>query len=136
MKETYKVTGMTCSGCVGSVKKELLKVDGVGQVEVGLENGEAEISTEKYIPLQTLKSALPDKYSISEKGKPMVQIIGDNTDEKSKLQQLKPLLLIFLYLFSSAFLLNFRDWNTAEAMLDVMGLFYIVSTICLGDYKE
>ncbi len=126
MKETYKVTGMTCSGCVGSVKEELSKVDGVGGVEVDLENGEAEIFTDIYIPLQTLNSALHDKYSISKKGKPIVQIIGDNTDEKSKLQQLKPLLLIFLYLFSSAFLLNFRDWNASEAMLDFMGLFYIV----------
>lgn len=46
--------------------------------------------------------------------------------KKSKLQQLKPLLLIFLYLFGTAFLLNYKDWNTGEAMLDFMGLFYIV----------
>ncbi|MGB7395136.1 MAG: heavy metal-associated domain-containing protein, partial [Pricia sp.] len=48
------------------------------------------------------------------------------TDSKSKLQQLKPLLLIFIYLFAAAILLNYREWNTAEAMLDFMGLFYIV----------
>ena len=44
----------------------------------------------------------------------------------SKLQQLKPLWLIFLYLFLAVFSLNFKDWNTTNAMLDFMGLFYMV----------
>jgi hypothetical protein len=39
---------------------------------------------------------------------------------------LKPLLLIFLYLFGAVFFLNYKDWDTGEAMLDFMGLFYIV----------
>lgn len=46
--------------------------------------------------------------------------------EPSKLKQLKPLLLIFLYVFVAAFLLNYKQWDINNAMLDFMGLFYII----------
>ena len=38
---TLKVTGMTCTGCVRSVKRVLEKVQGVVSVEVSLERAEA-----------------------------------------------------------------------------------------------
>lgn len=126
MKHTYTITGMTCDGCVAAVKEKLSKVDGVYQVEVSLEKGEAEIFMKKHIPLHTLKTALSVKYTIFEKDDHSLQIVTDNTTEKSKLQQLKPLLLIFLYLFTTVFLLHFKAWNAGEVMLDFMGLFYIV----------
>jgi len=126
MKHTYTITGMTCSGCVASVQESLLKVDGIKNVDVNLEKSEAEIAMEKHIPLHVLKSVLPDKYSITEKGNHASEMMDEMNEEKTKLQQLKPLLLIFLYLFAAAFLLNYKDWNLNSAMLDFMGLFYIV----------
>ncbi|MFK7811824.1 MAG: heavy metal-associated domain-containing protein [Maribacter sp.] len=126
MKHTYKITGMTCNNCVASVADKLSKVDGVQQIDVNLERSEAEISTSTHVPISILESALPDKYSISEKGNHTFEMETNSSEEKTKLQQLKPLLLIFLYLFTAAFLLNYKDWNTGEAMLDFMGLFYIV----------
>jgi len=36
---TYTVTGMTCGHCVGSVKKDIGKIDGVTGVEVDLASG-------------------------------------------------------------------------------------------------
>ncbi|MEU6579339.1 heavy-metal-associated domain-containing protein [Nocardia sp. NPDC046763] len=36
---TYTVTGMTCGHCVGSVQKEIGKIDGVTSVDVDLANG-------------------------------------------------------------------------------------------------
>ena len=126
MKHTYRITGMTCKNCVASVADALSKIGGVTQVDVHLEKSEAEITMAEHIPLNTLKSALPDKYAISEKGNQASEMAMSTTEEKSKLEQLKPLLLIFLYLFSAAFLLNYKDWNTAKAMLDFMGLFYVV----------
>ncbi len=36
-----KVKGMTCTGCVASVKRVLLNIDGVKSVEVSLERGQA-----------------------------------------------------------------------------------------------
>ncbi|NAS12833.1 heavy metal translocating P-type ATPase [Poritiphilus flavus] len=126
MKHTYKIDGMTCSGCVASVTDQLISLDGVQDVAVDLESSQAVISMKRHIPLSDLRSALSDKYSISEKQSKEVSVTPEITVGKTKLQQLRPLFLIFLYLFSASFLLNFRDWNTGEAMLDFMGLFYIV----------
>lgn len=38
---TMKVTGMTCGGCVNSVKRVVQAVAGVDSVDVSLEKGEA-----------------------------------------------------------------------------------------------
>ena len=121
---------MTCGGCVASVTEKLSEVDGVESVDVDLENEQAKIHMENPIPLADFKTALPEKYTIealeSKKSDSTLEGYGKAAQEKSKLQQLRPLLLIFAYLFVTAYLLNYKDWNTGEAMLDFMGLFYIV----------
>ena len=38
---TFDIHGMSCGGCVGSVKRALQKVDGVSDVEVSLNPGQA-----------------------------------------------------------------------------------------------
>ena len=38
-----KITGMTCMGCVASVKKVLTAIDGVQSVDVSLEKAQATI---------------------------------------------------------------------------------------------
>lgn len=126
MKYTYNITGMTCTNCVATVTSALSKIDAIRQVNVDLEKAEVEISTISPISIETLNNQLSDKYVLSEKGKYDQGVVSSNSEERSKLQQLKPLLLIFAYLFTAAFLLNYKDWNTMEAMLDFMGLFYIV----------
>lgn len=126
MKHTYKITGMTCNNCVASVTEKLAEVENVIDVQVDLERGEAVVTMHEHVPLAKLKSALPEKYSISEKDDRALEMMIDVSQDKTKLQQLKPLLLIFLYLFVASFLLNYKNWNTSEAMLDFMGLFYIV----------
>lgn len=125
MKHTYTITGMTCNGCVASVNKYLSAIDGVQEVHIDLATSEAVIGMTRHIALSTLAAALPEKYSIAEKGNHVMEMIAPES-EKSKLQQLKPLLLIFAYLFAAALLLNYRDWSINNAMLDFMGLFYIV----------
>lgn len=136
MKHTYQLTGMTCGSCVASVKEILSKVDGVANVNVDLKRSEVEISMKRPILIHKFESALPDKYSIWGKGDYASgmengEITNAHVHERenkplSKLQQLKPLLLIFLYLFTASFLVHFKDWDASEAMLDFMGLFYIV----------
>jgi len=140
MKHTYKITGMTCNNCVASVTEKLAEVENVIDVQVDLERGEAVVTMDEHIPLAKLKSALPDKYFISEKDDRASEMMIDVSQDKTKLQQLKPLLLIFLYLFVASFLLNFKDWNTSDTMLDFMGLFYIVFSffklLDLGGFPE
>ncbi|MGN2391907.1 heavy-metal-associated domain-containing protein [Pelomicrobium sp. G1] len=52
---TLKVKGMSCQGCVKSVKSVLEGIDGVGSAEVSLEKGEARV---EYDPMRTNDEAL------------------------------------------------------------------------------
>ena len=129
MKKTFTVTGMTCGGCVASVTEKLSKVDGVEKVNIDLATSEAALLFKDIVPISVLKSALPEKYTIEEKKTVVSNDISKEEPkaiQPSKLNQLRPLLLIFAYLFAASILLNYEDWNTGEAMLDFMGLFYIV----------
>lgn len=124
MEYVYTLTGMTCQGCAATVKEKLSKVDGVEQVWVNLEGSEVRLSLRDYLPLSVLEAVLPDKYSIEEKSNVMSKV---STPIKiSKWVQLRPLFLIFAYLVVTSFLLHYKNWNVSEAMLDFMGLFYIV----------
>ena len=60
--------------------------------------------------------------------------------EKSKLEQLKPLLLIIFYISVTSVLLHYENWSWIDFMLDFMGLFYIVFSffkmLDLGGFPE
>ena len=126
MKHTYRITGMTCNGCKASVEKHISSIDNVLAVDVNLEEGEAEISMSQHISLSILKDFLPEKYSIEEKVNNTVLTDFEMGTEKSKLQQLKPLLLILLYITVASNLIHYKNWSIQEVMLDFMGLFYVV----------
>ncbi len=123
MKHTYHIQGMTCNGCRGHVEDTLSKLSNVKRISVDLSKEEAIIEMEKHIPVMTLQEALPDKYRITEKRQ--YEKVKSKT-QKSKLQQLKPLLLILFYITVASILLHKDDLDISEIMLDFMGLFYIV----------
>lgn len=125
MTHTYKVSGMTCQHCKASVEDSLKELEHVKSVNVSLEDEEAEINMEKHIDLETLQKALSDKYSIQKKSD-FKDKSGDDIQDKSKLQQLFPLFLIFGYITAASILLNYSDWELSGFMFDFMGLFYIV----------
>ncbi len=128
MKHSYSVTGMTCSSCQASVTEALAAVDGVREVQVDLDAGEAVVSMDRHIVVEVLQKALSPKYSITEKREQNIfATASTGTDSgKSKLQQLTPLFLILGYIAVASVLLNYKSWNTTDFMLDFMGLFYIV----------
>lgn len=136
MTHTYTITGMTCNGCRTSVEDTLNAINGVSKASVYLEKEQAEITMKHPIAIETLQKALPAKYTIfetasatshgTEREATNVFETTSVSEEKTKLQQLKPLFLIFGYLLGATFLLHFKNWNTSEAMLDFMGLFFIV----------
>ncbi|GAL66887.1 hypothetical protein JCM19301_1431 [Jejuia pallidilutea] len=116
---------MTCNGCKSSVEDSLNKLDHVIHASVNLEQQEATIEMSKHIATTTLQNALSDKYTISEKN------IFNTTSElkpenKTDLQQLFPLFLIFGYITIASVLLNIKPWSATDFMLDFMGLFYVV----------
>lgn len=131
MKHIYKITGMTCGSCKASVEKSLRDIDEVSDVEVNLEKGEATIAMDEHIDVLELQKSLASKYTITQKEMRNVFNSTQSSsfeieEEKSKLQQLKPLLLIIFYIASASVLLHYKNWSWNEFMLDFMGLFYIV----------
>ena len=131
MKKTYTISGMTCNSCKSTIHQNLNEIPEIESVEVNLEEDEAIIFMKSNIDISKLQNALPSKFDIEEK------VVNDSyafkndpsiesDQEKSKLQQLKPLLIILIYISVASILMNFKNWNSSEVMLDFMGLFYIV----------
>ncbi|MCB9256782.1 MAG: copper-translocating P-type ATPase [Chitinophagales bacterium] len=58
MTHTYKIEGMSCSGCIATVESKLGAIEGVDKVNVDLKNQEATISMSTHTPLSVLQKAL------------------------------------------------------------------------------
>ncbi len=122
MKTTFKISGMTCNGCRSTVENKLSSLDGVDNVLVNLTNGEAIVYSKNPISFSLISNSLPSKYKV-------IRNIPDQDNEiikSNKIKQLKPLFIILGYISVTSILLNFRNWNSTNAMLDFMGLFYII----------
>lgn len=131
MKHIYTIKGMTCGGCRAAVEKHLSAIEGVTHVSVHLEKGEATITMGMHIATKLLQKAVPEKFILSEKSEKKISRSSNifalsNKEEKTKLQQLKPLFLILFYITTASVLVHYKDWSWSEFMLDFMGLFYIV----------
>lgn len=123
MKHYYKISGMTCIGCKTFVEKQLNDLDQIKDAKVDLENQEAEINVKNNIELEVLQKKITSKYNISKKE---YNSTVEHEAKKTKLQELKPLLIIFLYIIIATIFLHYDNWRWDQAMLDFMGLFYII----------
>jgi len=134
MTQTYHIQGMTCNGCKDSVTRAFQSLEGVCQAHVDLEKGTALLTTASVLQTKLLKEVLPSKFTLIESN---TQTVKQNNvfarDKKapqgSKLEQLKPLFLIFGFLVLISSALNFRGFTTLDFMLDFMGLFFFVFSL-------
>ena len=130
MNITYNIQGMTCNGCRASVEKKLAGVEGVSLAVVSLEKEEVLLEVDSHISITSFEEVLPDKYVITPKMTFEKERESDSAFAKakktSKLLQLKPLFLIFIFIIGASILLNYKAGNWESAMLDFMGLFYVV----------
>lgn len=95
MKHTYTLTGMTCNGCVASVKSKLLIHPDVLSAEVTLDPQKAVIEMSKHISTAELQHAIGNpKYTISENQ----QAHDTKMESTSWLSTYKPILLIFAFI--------------------------------------
>ena len=122
---------MTCDSCKSTILQNLNELQEIEAVEVDRDKGEAIIFMTNNIEISKLQNALPSKFLISEKEIDNFSVSSNKStleidQEQSKLQQLKPLLIILTYISIASILMNYKNWNSSEAMLDFMGLFYIV----------
>ena len=58
--ESLKISGMSCGHCVQAVKQALENVEGLKNVEVDLETGEARFEQEKPVDMEVVKKAVQD----------------------------------------------------------------------------
>ena len=122
MKTTFKISGMTCNGCRSTVENKLSSLNGINNVQVDLIKGEAIVYSKNPISFSLISNSLPSKYRV-------IRNIPNQDNEimkSSKIKQLKPLFIILGYISVTSILLNFRNWNSTNAMVDFMGLFYII----------
>lgn len=140
MKQTFYVDGITCMSCVAALTEHYGAFEGVSEVRIDKESGRVELASAQQLSPAELAKALPSKYSLREKyvdqGKATVQKFPSmETSEVSKFRQLFPLYLIGAYLFAAMAYRWFQD-GIEPAMLDFMGLFYLVfSFFKFLDYK-
>jgi len=65
--DTYHIGGMSCGGCVSTVKNKLSAVPGVTSVKVDLAKKQAQITSSQAIEAETLREALKNSgFSIAE----------------------------------------------------------------------
>jgi len=126
MKSILQISGMTCEGCKSSVENKLASIDGIDNVQVDLARGEAVIYSKNPVSFSLIKETLPPKYSIIKEQGVDFDTHVDETIKASKIKKLKPLFIILGYIFIASILLNYKNWNSSNAMLDFMGLFYII----------
>ena len=125
MNQKFLISGMTCLKCKASIENALKSLEPISKLKVDFKKQELVIISNEGLALSTVQKLLPKKYTISEMDF-NEKSIDNEFGGKSKIQQLKPLLLIIFYITSASLLLNFKNWNWNEFMLDFMGLFFIV----------
>ena len=140
MKQTFYVDGITCMSCVAALTEHYGAFEGVSEVSIDKESGRVELASAQQLSTAELAKDLPSKYRLREEyvdqGKATVQKFpAMETLEVFKFRQLFPLYLIGAYLFAAMAYRWYQD-GIEPAMLDFMGLFYLVfSFFKFLDYK-
>ncbi|MGV3459056.1 MAG: heavy-metal-associated domain-containing protein [Flavobacterium sp.] len=108
MTDRYKISGMTCDGCVAKVSYLLKQIPEVTDVAVNLEKGEADVTMGSHVATSRLQDALKEspKYQLTETAGH--NILGHQAErnvfaeapepDRTWLQTYKPILLIFGYI--------------------------------------
>ncbi len=124
MVHTYKISGMTCSGCEETVRKSLMKLDGITQVDFSRADETVSVTMEQHYPLSALQQSLSSKYRLS------LNMPSDATTQtpKSWTATYKPILLISAYLVVATLLIQFTNtaFNGMEWMRHFMAGFFLV----------
>jgi copper chaperone CopZ len=80
MVHTYKVSGMTCSGCAATVEKALKQIAGVSEAKVNLAQSEVEVTRQEHVATSALQASLASypSYQLSEDGEMVHPVISKN----------------------------------------------------------
>lgn len=117
MNQEFIITGMTCENCKKGVLSKLNAIPEIEHVEIDLKSGFTKIEVDSKRSFSSLEKVLGSKYAVK---------VLNNEVKFSKLKELFPLFLIFVYLIFGALYLERSDLNLDDLMLSFMGLFFIV----------
>ncbi|HTA27201.1 MAG TPA: MauE/DoxX family redox-associated membrane protein [Bacteroidia bacterium] len=111
MTHTYKITGMTCSGCEATVKSNLLKLPEIESVELSKDTGIANIGMSKHISVADLQNAIGvnSKYTISEDSS-----VPQMKEERTWLATYRPLIILFGLIFSVSLIASKKSDGAVE----------------------
>ena len=84
MKREYRVTGMSCEGCVSNVKKALLNVSNVEAVEVQLSPPIAVLTTSTEVSTADLQAQISKSWNYT-----IVESIQNSQSEKENQENKK-----------------------------------------------
>jgi copper chaperone CopZ len=126
--KTYKIEGMTCGGCVASIKKQLDESDSISDANIRLDFPQAKISFVNELGIETLQSIInkAGNYSIKLNG-----LETQNTElslPEMNIQTYKPLILIvcFIAVVSALSQFPFTSFSGMLWMRHFMAGFFIV----------
>ena len=134
MRQNVKISGMTCQACVSSVTEKLISLDEVQDLKIDLAEGDVVLEVSKTLTLEKLTVVLLPKYIPSLETRSGSTVTMEQSP--SKLKQLFPLFLIFVYLIAASIFLQKNSFRITDFMIDFMGLFFVVfSFFKFLDYK-
>ena len=134
MRQNVKISGMTCQACVSSVTEKLISLDEVQDLKIDLAEGDVVLEVSKKLTLEKLTVVLLPKYTPSLETRSGSNVTMDQSP--TKLKQLFPLFLIFVYLIAVSIFLQKNSFRITDFMIDFMGLFFVVfSFFKFLDYK-
>lgn len=130
MTHTYNITGMTCNGCVGKAKSELLKIGEITEADVKLTAPQATITMQKHIPTSTLQQAISKagQFTISDADTAMRHSPSMNGEEVAEKNSYYPIFLIFAYITGVTLLIQAaqNQFNWMQWMSHFMAGFFLV----------
>lgn len=126
MIQEYQIKGMTCNGCLNSVKSKLLELEAIEEVNIDLPTGQAVVKQTKAIPLHQLKDSLGSKYTIT--ATTTAPPIDPEPAEEFSWAVYKPLFLIITYILGTCILVQypFENFSGSLFMRHFMAGFFLV----------
>lgn len=129
MTEEYQIEGMTCNGCVNSVKNKLLTLEEVEEAAVDLASGRATLVQKKPISQQVLNTTLGTKYTIRKTSDPAISTTATIAKQPSfSWKVYQPLFLIIAYILGTCLLVQypFDSFSGSLFMRHFMAGFFLV----------
>ena len=128
MKETFLISGMTCSSCETAVQQKILSIPSVTSAEVSRENGSASIVSDSPVFINQLQQALGGVSSKYQANSPHLHHLGEEFESKNWIQIYWPVILIFSFITGITLFieLNSAVFNIWQWMNHFMAGFFLV----------